>query len=219
MAQKLVKYISLEEFRKVLKEEPEKKYKLAYVLGFGSGLRLSEIVGIQGRKSSCCKAPVEIVYEERMGRKYKRYLCTECSETYAKCNLHLDYDTWEINPLTKEQIDLQARQIKVLGKGGKERITVISPEFPLRDSMLKLLPLKISRRTIQGRFSRLTERVLGRALNFHTLRHGFGNHLANTRKIPLPMVQGFMGHTRLDTTGIYTHANPAQAIKEVWDGF
>jgi len=177
MAQKLVRFISTEEFRKVLKAERDNKFKFAYVLAFGSGLRISEIVGAAPNSNQ------------------------------------------EIKPLTKQQIDLQSRQIKIYGKGGKERITVINPMFPIKDSMLRLLPLKIKRRTLQNRFTKLCEKTLGRKLNFHTLRHGFANHLINERNLPLPMVQGFGGWSRLDTMGIYTKANPQAAINKVWEGF
>jgi len=174
---RLVGFPTVEEFRAILKAEKRNNYKLAYVLGFGSGLRLSEIVG---------PAP----------------------------NSNQD-----IKPLMPEQVNLNNKQIKVFGKGGKERITTINPLFPLRESMIKLLPLHIERRTIQKAFGRTTERVLKRKLHFHSLRHGFGNHMVNDRGLPLPMVQGFLGHSRLDTTGIYTKANPVQAINKVWEGF
>ena len=69
------------------------------------------------------------------------------------------------------------------------------------------------------RFKKLCEKVIGRSLNFHTLRHGFANHLINERGIPLPMVQGFGGWARLDTVGIYAVANPTAAVNKVWEGF
>ncbi len=177
MVKKLIKFISTEEFRKVLKAEKDNDFKLAYVLGFGSGLRISEIVGPAKNSNQ------------------------------------------EIKPILAQQIDLVTKQIKVLGKGGKERITVINPMFPIRESMLKLLPLKINRRTLQDRFKKLCNKTLGRPLNFHTLRHGFANHMLNERNLPMPMVQGFGGWARLDTVGIYAHANPVQAIEKVWEGF
>jgi len=62
-------------------------------------------------------------------------------------------------------------------------------------------------------------RTLGRELNFHTLRHGFANHMLNERGLSMPMVQGFGGWERLDTVGIYAKANPEQAINKVWEGF
>lgn len=174
---KLIRFISTDEFRKVLKAEKDNNFKLAYVLAFGSGLRISEIVGPAPNSNQ------------------------------------------EIKPIQKNQIDLATKQIKVLGKGGKERITVINPLFPLKEAMLKLLPLKIERRTLQNHFTKLTEKVLGRRLNFHTLRHGFANHMLNERELPIPMVQGFGGWARLDTVGIYAKANPLQAIGKVWEGF
>jgi len=177
MAKKLIKFISLEEFQKVLKAETDKSRKLAYVLGFGSGLRISEIVG-----------PAE-------------------------------NSNQEIKPLEAHQVNLESKQIKVLGKGGKERITVINPMFPIREYMLKLLPLKIKRRTLQNHYKKLCKKVLDKNMSFHTLRHGFANHMLNERGLSMPMVQGFGGWARLDTVGIYAVANPVQAIEKVWEGF
>lgn len=177
MAKKLIKFISTEEFRKVLKATKSNQTKLALVLGFGSGLRISEIVGPAKNSNQ------------------------------------------EIKPLEAHQVDLDTKQIKVLGKGGKERITVINPMFPLRESMLKLLPLKINRRTLQNRFKATCKKVLGKDMSFHTTRHGFANHMLNERNLPMPMVQGFGGWARLDTVGIYAKANPVQAIERVWEGF
>lgn len=177
MAKKLIKFISTEDFQKVLKAEKDNSRKLAYVLAFGSGLRISEIVG-----------PAE-------------------------------NSNQEIKPLEAHQVDLNTKQIKILGKGGKERITVINPLFPIKENMLRLLPIKIERRTLQNRFKNLCKKVLGKSLNFHTLRHGFANHMLNERNMPMPMVQGFGGWARLDTVGIYAKANPVQAIDKVWEGF
>lgn len=170
MAQKLVKFIDIEEFKKILTEEKDKKFKLAYCLAFGSGLRISEIVGWK-----------------------------------------------DIKPLTKENVDLDKHQIRLKGKREKERITVTSPW--LNKTNIELLPLDIPRRTLQGRFTRLAKKVLGKELNFHTLRHGFANLMANDRNIPLPMVQQMLGHSRLDTTGIYTKANPLKTIETAWESF
>jgi len=170
MAQKLVKFIEIEEFRKVLAAEKNRELKLAYSLAFGSGLRISEIVG------------------------------------YNK-----------IKPLQEGQIDLERHQIKILGKRDKERITVTSPW--LNKTNIKLLPLQVTRRTLQRRFTNLCKNVLGRKLNFHTLRHGFGNYMANEKGVPLPMVQQMLGHSRLDTTGIYTKANPIKTIERAWEVF
>ena len=173
MVQKRISFISFDDFTKLYKFEKDKEIKLCILLGFGSGLRISEIVGFK-RKS--------------------------------KIN---------IPPLTKDKIDIITHQVKIDdGKGKKWRITITPPS--LTNSMIEILPLKIKRRTLQLKFEKLCQEVLGKKMSFHTLRHGFGNYQANTLNVPLPIVQQMMGHSRLDTTGIYTKANPEESIKIAW---
>jgi len=175
MAQKLVSYIEMSEFKKVLAAEKDRRYKLAYCLAMGSGLRISEIIGYKSKKG-------------------------------------------EIPPLTKDRVDLEKHSIRIIqGKGKKDRITVASKW--LNKTNIELLPLKIPRRTLQGRFTNLCKKVLGKKLSFHKLRHGFGNYMSNEKKVPLPMVQQMMGHSRLSTTGIYTVSNPVNTIKTAWESF
>jgi integrase len=189
MAQKLVKFIEIEEFKKILAEEKDKSFKLAYVLAFGSGLRISEIIGYKGKSN----------------KKNKLTGVVEQSDI-------------EIPALTKDKIDLDKHQIRIeVAKRGKQRITVTSPW--LNKTNIDLLPLTIPRRTLQGRFTRLCRKVLGRPLNFHTLRHGFANYMVNDKSVPLPMAQQMLGHSRLDTTGIYTKANPVKTIETAWESF
>lgn len=189
MAQKRIEFISFEEFQKLVKACKDKELKLAMILGFGSGLRISEIVG------------------------YKRV--TKRKKNKVTGEVIFTKDDSEIPALTKDRIDLTAHQIRIdEGKGGKWRITTTSPG--LNNSMLDLLPLKVKRRTLQNRFDALTKKVLGKKMSFHILRHGFGNYQVNVLKLPLPIVQSFMGHSRLDTTGIYTKANPDEAVKMAW---
>ena len=161
----------MKEGLKLISKEKNKKYRLAYILALGSGLRISEVVG----------------YKDK------------------------------IKPLTKEQIDLKAHTIRVFGKGGKERITVTSPL--LNETNINLLPLKINRRTLQRHIVKLGLKYLNKKVTFHTLRHGFANYMANERNVPLPMVQQMLGHSRLDTTGIYTKSNPTQTIQTAWSQF
>lgn len=189
MAQKLVRYIEKEEFDKVLSAEKDRSFKLAYALAFGSGLRISEIVGYKGKSKKKNKTTGQII------------------ET-----------TNEISPLTKDKIDLEKHQIRIEeAKRGKQRITVTSPW--LNKTNIELLPLQIPRRTLQGRFTRVCKKVLGKSLNIHTLRHGFANYMVNVKNVPLPMVQQMLGHSRLDTTGIYTKANPVNTIQTAWEAF
>jgi integrase len=170
MSNKLITYIKEEEFNQLLKAEKKREFKLAYLFAFGSGLRISEIIG----------------YERRDGK--------------AK-----------IQPLQPNQIDLQARTIKVIGgKGMKDRIVPLFTGF--KQDYLKMLPLNIKRTTLQAHFKALCKKVLGRDCHFHELRHGFGV-LATKRNVPMPFLQQAMGHSRLDTTGIYTKASPEEMLK------
>jgi len=178
-----IEFISFEEFQKIYKACKDKQLKLAMLLGFGSGLRISEIIGFQ--------------------RKYK-----------FKKKERFDDNTF-IPPLTADKIDLDKHQIRIdEAKGGKWRITITSPA--LKPEHLKLLPIDIPRRTLQNRFKALAKKVLGKNLSFHILRHGFGNHMVNDLKLPLPMVQQYMGHSSIAVTGVYAKANPEHAINEAW---
>ena len=98
MAQKLIRYIEMDEFKKVLSNEKDRRFKLAYSLAMGSGLRISEIVGYKGKSRKKDKQTGEIIVRDV-----------------------------EIKPLTQEQINLEKHQIRLFGKRGKERITVTSP--------------------------------------------------------------------------------------------
>jgi len=176
-------FISFEEFRQIYKSCKDKELKLAILLGFGSGLRISEIVGYQ--RKFRFKNKVKII------------------------------DISKIPQLTADKIDLDKHQIKIDdAKGGKWRIAPTSPL--LKPEHLKMLPLNLQRRTLQHNFARLCEKVLGKKMSFHTLRHGFGNYTVNVWKVPITMVQGMMGHSSVAITRIYAKANPEESINEVW---
>lgn len=169
---KLPKIITQDEFEKIFAAEDDKIYKLAFLLGFEAGMRISEIIGLKIRGEQ------------------------------------------KIPPLTKEMVD--SSSIKILGKGGKERI-VPKPKRMSNPALL-LLPLQTSRRALQREITKLGREVLHKEITFHTLRHGFGSHLAGQGR-PLHEIQMLMGHSRLDTTGIYLHANPKEAIDRAREVF
>jgi integrase len=183
---RLVKFIKPEEFSAILAAEKEKDYKLAYLFAYGSGLRLSEIIG------------------------YKR----KTKQKFNKETNQLEYflDETEIKPLTAEQIDLQSRIIRVVGgKGNKDRIVPLFPNF--KESYLKLLPLKLKRSTLQAHFKKLCSKVLGINTSFHKLRHGFA--VSSIKQgVKLPFLQMALGHSRLDTTGIYTQSDPQDMLED-----
>lgn len=211
---KRIEYVDMEEFKKLYKAEKDKKMKLLYLLAFGSGLRISEIIGLKSEESNCCRAEVQVKRIAEEGKTLKHYFCGKCKKEIRRQDIRRG-SGWKIPPLTVDKINLKTHQIRIdMAKGGKWRSTVTPPN--LTESMLKILPIKIPRRTVQYRFEKLSIRTLNKKLSIHILRHGFGNYQANIAKVPLPIVQQLMGHSRLDTTGIYTKANPEFAIMESW---
>lgn len=210
-----IEFISPEDFQKLYRAEKDKEMKLVLMLAFGSGLRISEIVGLKSRISSCCRSPVTLKRVEVGNRKLKKYYCDKCGNLLRFKDLRYAGDDWYIPPLTPEKVNLITHQIRLdTTKGGKWRVTVTPPS--LTEEFIKLLPIKTPMRTIQDRFDKLCQEVLGKRLSVHILRHGFGNYQANVLNMPLPVVQSLMGHSRLDTTGIYTKVNPDTAISTVW---
>jgi len=122
-----------------------------------------------------------------------------------------------VPPLTISQIDLQQNTIRInSGKGGKDRIVPV-PKRVNRNA-IALLPIKLKRRAIQKTITTLGYRVLNKRITFHTLRHGFGSHLANSGR-PTHEIQILMGHSNISTTGVYLHANPKKAIEGARDVF
>jgi len=152
---------------KDIKKTKLKHYWLAILLAGEAGLRISEIVGYNGKN--------------------------------------------KIPALTKDKVNLKANQIFVQsGKGKKDRIVPVPPRF--KEKHLSMLPLKIKRRSFQHFIENLSKKVLGKRISPHTLRHYFGSRCAE--QMPLHQVQALMGHSRLDTTGIYLHANPTKSIED-----
>lgn len=179
---KLPKIISQEEFETLheaaMKEEKKagkkrklriRQYRVAMILGFEAGMRISEIVG----------------YKDK------------------------------IQSLNKTQFE--GNTISVIGgKGGKDR-KVPKPKR-INQKAIDMLPLTVSRRALQKYVTDLAKRTLDKTMTFHTLRHGFVTHLVNQGR-PLHEVQMLAGHSRLDTTGIYLHANPQKAIEGAREAF
>ncbi len=115
----------------------------------------------------------------------------------------------KVPALTKDKVESASIRI-ISGKGGKDRIVPRPKRF--NSGAVELLPLKLKRRALQSFITNLGVKVLNKQISFHTLRHGFASHLLNSGR-PIHEVQMLLGHSRLDTTGIYLHANPIKAIE------
>ena len=138
----------------------------------------------------------------------------------------------ELAQLTLKQIDLDTNEIRVWGKGSKERVVLMGEpaakalkEYLSRDRS-KLLGDKKSNAVFVTKYGqRLTERGVQKRLEEiakkagidkrvhpHLLRHTFATHLLDGGA-DLRVVQELLGHANLSSTQIYTHVTKSQAKK------
>ncbi len=138
-------------------------------------------------------------------------------ELLYSCGLRLA----EAHGLDLSHVDLDERQLRALGKGGKERIVplgggavravlaylAVRPKRPTRALFVSSRGNRLSRRQIQRDVSAALATVAdGERLSTHSLRHTFATHLLN-RGADLVSVKEMLGHASLSTTRIYAHTS------------
>lgn len=146
-------------------------------------------------------------------------LCTGC-----RCN--------ELVNIKLSDIDLSNREIKVLGKGNKERIVYLGSyaidslkqylsirnELTKRDNnylFVNHLGNKLTTRGIRDIIDKiLFKSSLDLKITPHTFRHSFATMLLN-EGCDLKSVQELLGHASLSTTSIYTHVSNEE-LKRVY---
>jgi tyrosine recombinase XerC len=143
----------------------------------------------------------------------------------------------ELQGLNRQDIDAVSQQVKVRGKGRKERIVPVGDHATLalrkyerrRDELAASLPGKIDRKAVF--LSRTGKRIGVRGvqkivgafldtiaedagLSTHSLRHSFATHLLDAGA-DLRAVQELLGHASVQTTQIYTHTS-VERLKDVY---
>lgn len=135
----------------------------------------------------------------------------------------------ELCGLRVQDYNQEAMEMRVLGKGGKERVVLLNQSAQgwlkkyLNEYWSKLaegrlpqaeLPLFVSRQATRLS-SRSVHRIvmkhalkagINKTITPHTLRHTFATHLLEGGA-DLRVVQDLLGHTTINTTQIYTHVS------------
>ena len=139
----------------------------------------------------------------------------------------------EIANLKIGDINFEKSEIKILGKGNKQRVVIFNNKS--KEKIIKYL--KNDKRLIslktealfQNKFKqslspRSIQRLLKKYLNFsginskystHTLRHTFATHLLEGGA-DIKVIQQLLGHSSPETTKIYTHLS-SPALKNVYN--
>jgi integrase/recombinase XerD len=120
----------------------------------------------------------------------------------------------EIANLQQENIDRGQKLIRIKqGKGRKDRNIPLPPQS-VRG--LSYIPVRCGVRALQIAFKNYGQKVLKKDLHFHQLRHSGATHYLNKKKWSTRQVQVLLGHSKIQTTEIYTHVSPDVLIEKMW---
>ena len=149
-------------------------------------------------------------------------------ELLYSCGVRLS----EIHDMDVESINFGTREVRVLGKGSKERVVLLGKpaaeslalythsvrpqmEVTATDALfLNRYGGRLSRRSIEkivGRYAMLAATRPG--VHPHTLRHTFATHLMEGGA-DLRVVQELLGHSSPSTTQVYTHVTQNETRAE-----
>ncbi|HEX9487998.1 MAG TPA: tyrosine recombinase XerC [Gemmatimonadales bacterium] len=141
----------------------------------------------------------------------------------------------ELAGLNQQDVDLVSDQVKVRGKGKKERLVPVGSHagralrryYRRRDALGRTgtrdgravfvgrRGRRLSARGVQLAIKRLLSALArGRDLHVHSLRHSFATHLLDAGA-DLRAVQELLGHASLSTTQVYTHTS-VERLKKVY---
>lgn len=137
----------------------------------------------------------------------------------------------ELTALDIKDVDMQAQEMKVWGKGSKERMVLLGrpavkavehyvrmgrpalEQKPILALFLNRYGGRLSRRSVEKIVKRYAlEAAISPGVHTHTLRHTFATHMLEGGA-DLRVVQELLGHSSPATTQIYTHVTQSQARK------
>ena len=213
--------------------------KLSALRGFFKYLKRIQVIssnpvlGIQNPKEERCLPMV--ISEKRINEMLDNWIPESIMEARDKSIIELMYSSGlrasEVISLKWENLDLKTMELRVKGKGGKERIVPLGKRARealevyvnfLGDKLnksnfifLNRFGKKLSRKglwlIIKKRFETMAFMY---GVHPHTLRHSFATHLLN-HGADLRSIQELLGHASLATTSIYTNLS-IQSLREIY---
>lgn len=139
----------------------------------------------------------------------------------------------ELVNIQANNIDLNAKYIRCIGKGSKERIVPIGNKacialkkyYKEREYIIKKFNLltkycfikengkKLTRQDVYNFINSLGKKI-NKDISPHTIRHSFATHLLENGA-DLRVVQELLGHSDVSTTQLYTHISKKR-LKEIY---
>jgi integrase/recombinase XerC len=184
------------------------------------------------------RAQIEVLFQsaglKAQGGKFSDVRNAAILELFYSTGMRLS----ELRGINRMDIDLLSQQVKVRGKGRKERIIPVGDHAQLalrnyeskRDELLRGIGAggdrtafflssrgkRISVRAIQVAVKGFLDKIdESSGLSTHSLRHTFATHLLDAGA-DLRAVQELLGHASISTTQIYTHTS-IERLKQVYE--
>jgi integrase/recombinase XerC len=173
-------------------------------LFYASGLRLSELVGVNVDDLNLSSRVVRVMGK---GRKERLVPFNVSTETAIRAWLK-DWESYAETGVGARDSGLGTRSTRP-GVGGSTRNTVRAKRNPL---FLNYAGGRLSTRSVDRLVRKYVAACSTRfGISPHALRHSFATHLLQ-RGADLRAIQELLGHARLSTTQRYTHVNAAQLM-------
>jgi len=122
--------------------------------------------------------------------------------------------------------DKSVGELKIIGKGNKERIVYLSPKLMefiydyVNDIAYKIKEtdkiFNIGRHRFWVILDIASRRALGKHINPHTIRSSCATYLFNEKQWDILELKEYLGHSNISTTEIYTHLNKKK-LKEKFE--
>lgn len=185
--------------------------------------RLPERLPVYLKESEAAHLLTDVQFESGFNGLTDRLICELFYATGMRRN--------ELLQLREADIEWSLNQIRVLGKGNKERLLPVSPALldAMRDYLAEkrkleqfdstyFFNLKSGTQLYAGYIYRTVTKYLGQSTTLskkspHVLRHTFATHLLNNGA-NIQAIKDLLGHSSLAATQVYTHNN-IDKLKEI----